>query len=312
VTTIAAVYPGARATRRPSSYATSHRIEEVDLTLPGGRRVALLLKHLGRGSLVPAARGAKPSFLDDPLRELEVYRRVLTPLDLGTPRLHAAAEPTDRSGGWLLLERVDGSPLWQLGDLAGWDSAARWLAVFHRESARLLPPPASSRLLVCDADYFALWPARAARLQSSRSRAERARLRWLRRGWPAVVDRLCALPPAIVHGEFYPSNVLVAGERVCPVDWELAAIGPAALDLAALVSGGWSAGDRRRLVEGYHQAAGAAGGSRSLDELVQDVGHAQLHVCMQWLGWTAGWQPPPEHERDWLVEAVALAEELGW
>jgi len=35
------------------------------------------------------------------------------------------------------------------------------------------------------------------------------------------------------------------------------------------------------------------------------------HLALQWLGWSADWTPPPEHARDWLVEALAAAERLG-
>src|SRR5687768_18215786 len=42
---------------------------------------------------------------------------------------------------------------------------------------------------------------------------------------------LDSLPEMLFHGEFYPSNVLVDASarptRVCPIDWEMAARGPA-------------------------------------------------------------------------------------
>ena len=44
------------------------------------------------------------------------------------------------------------------------------------------------------------------------------------------MDRLVRLPRTLIHGELYPSNVIVGRghhrERVCPVDWEMAALGP--------------------------------------------------------------------------------------
>ena len=59
---------------------------------------------------------------------------------------------------------------------------------------------------------------------------------------PSSTERLLALPVGFIHGELYPSNVLV-GERtgrICAVDWEMAGIGPLLLDLAALTSGAWT------------------------------------------------------------------------
>ncbi len=51
-----------------------------------------------------------------------------------------------------------------------------------------------------------------------------------------ALARLAGLPAVFVHGEFYASNILVSPGRVCPVDWEMAGIGPGVLDLAALAT----------------------------------------------------------------------------
>jgi thiamine kinase-like enzyme len=53
-----------------------------------------------------------------------------------------------------------------------------------------------------------------------------------------------------LDGEYYASNIVVAGQRVCPVDWELAGAGPGLLDLAALTTG-WSYADRAAIAAAY-------------------------------------------------------------
>jgi thiamine kinase-like enzyme len=118
------------------------------------------------------------------------------------------------------------------------------------------------------------------------------------------------MPKTVIHGEFYASNVLVAGDlaspRVCPVDWELAAAAPGLIDLAALVSGGWGDEDREALVSAY----GAALGWGSFSARRLDL--ARLHLAVQWLGWAGpGWSPPSGQRQDWLGEGLALAERLG-
>jgi thiamine kinase-like enzyme len=118
-----------------------------------------------------------------------------------------------------------------------------------------------------------------------------------------VVERLEALPKTLVHGELYASNVLVGDDRVCPVDWELAGIGPAVLDVAALTMG-WADDERRLLVDVYRSAA-----NEPPDE--QDVDRAALHLAVQWLGWSDGWTPPPEHAHDWHAALPALMERAG-
>jgi aminoglycoside phosphotransferase (APT) family kinase protein len=240
-----------------------------------------LLKDLRRSELEPQALLAKPDFLHDTGREAEAYR-LLAPVRLGVPHCHHAGPD------WLLLEKVPGIELWQIGDLQTWAEAARWLARLHRSFAG--SPPASPTLLRYDAAYFALWAPRAVErypeLAALATEHERA------------VDLLASLPVTFVHGEFYPSNVLVAGDRIAPVDWEMAGIGPGVLDLAALVAG-WGEEERRALRSAYGD----------VDEIALEA--ARLHVAFQWLGWSSRWTPPNEHAHDWLAEARDAALHLG-
>jgi aminoglycoside phosphotransferase (APT) family kinase protein len=273
--------PIASIGRKPYSYRTSHRIDALDVALVDGTRLELLLKDLRRSELDPRARLAKPAFLHDPGREVEAYR-VLANADLGTPRCYDAGEH------WVLLEKVEGVELWQLGELEAWVAAARWLARFHSHFARRAP--VSDRLIRYDAGYFTLWPDRAQRGHPVLARVVAA--------YERVVEILSALPTTFVHGEFYASNVLVADERIAAVDWEMAGVGPGILDLAALVTG-WGEEERTAIIAGYGDVP-----SQALDA-------AQLHLALQWLGWSRDWSPPPEHARDWVADAMTAAERLG-
>jgi len=98
---------------------------------------------------------------------------------------------------------------------------------------------------------------------------------------------------------------------VCPIDWEVAAVGPGLIDLAALITGGWNDQERSALVRAY----AAAGSSREpsaakLDEIGETLDYCRLHLAVQWLGWEPSWSPPAEHRQDWLAEATRLARAL--
>ena len=289
--------------RRPNSYCSSFAIEDVDLTFDDGQPLSLVFKDVSASSLTAEAGGAKPAALLDPDREIAAYRDVLGPGGLDVPACYGAvAEP--RSGRyWLFLEAVDGVPLWQTGDPAAWDAAARWLADLHGH-----PPPSRHRhLLRYDAGYLRAWIDRAV------SYAPDGALAAVAAGWERVIDRLSAWPCTFVHGEFYPSNVLVrhgtAGPAVVPVDWEMAGIGPGLLDLAALTSGDWTPADRERLALVYRDALPPAARPRP-GELLEALAYCRLYVAVQWLGWSREWSPPAEHAHDWLADALGLAEEL--
>jgi len=85
----------------------------------------------------------------------------------------------------------------------------------------------------------------------------------------------------------------------------MAAIGPAAMDLAALTAG-WDEAERERLMLAYAGATGEAAAST----LEADVDRCRLHFALQWLGWSPEWRAPREHAHDWLGEALALAGSL--
>jgi thiamine kinase-like enzyme len=126
-------------------------------------------------------------------------------------------------------------------------------------------------------------------------------------GYEAVVERLASLPTTLVHGELYASNVIVGEGRVCPVDWELAGIGPGVLDVAALTTG-WPDSERSMLADEYRRALVRP---PDADRFAADLDCASLHLALQWLGWSPGWTPPPEHVRDWRAELPKLVERVG-
>ena len=302
-------------TRRPYRYATSAPLEEIRVRTGEGEELAAILKDLSRERLLDDARNSKPVFLHEPLRELETYRRILSPAGIG-PRCIAAVAREDPPRYWLLIEKVPGVELWQVGELSVWEEVAGWLGRFHSRFAGRLDEvrAANPHLLELSDGWFRSWVerARAALAESTDRRASPLR-RGLER-YEEVIDPLAALPRTFVHGELYPSNVLVVREddpvRVCPVDWEMAAIGPGSIDLAALV-GGWGAAERESLVAAYRRGlAGAGATAPDPEALVADLSRARLQLALQWLGWSSEWRPPREHAHDWVGEALALTEEL--
>jgi len=110
--------------QRPCPYRTSYELHELDIKLADGELLRLVLKSVGRGSLDPAALEAKPEFMHDPLREIEVYRTLLDSAGLGTPRFYGSVVAPDRDRYWLLIENVEGEVLWQVGELEVWREAA--------------------------------------------------------------------------------------------------------------------------------------------------------------------------------------------
>src|SRR5690348_7306335 len=75
-------------TRQPSPYQSSFSLEALDVRLADGIDLALLFKNLSWEALPPEVRHAKPAFLYDPLREIDVYRSLLAPDGFGTAHFY--------------------------------------------------------------------------------------------------------------------------------------------------------------------------------------------------------------------------------
>ena len=305
----------ASITRRPSEYRTSFVLDEVDILLGNGEVLRLVAKNVARSALTDVARNAKPAFLSHPLREIQVYRELLNPSCLGPPRFHGSLIDEASDTYWLFIERLSGAELYQIGEIDIWKQVARWLAHFH---ARFESDDALSRaaaavpLIRYDCEFFRTWRDRALAFSSRWPKQAYDRMRWLEKRYDLVIERLAALPSTVIHGEFYASNVLVeplpVPTRVAPVDWELAAIGPGLIDLAALTAGSWSEKERLSIANAYF---GARDRQKPVDELLDDLRLCRLHLAVQWLGWSDSWIPPREHTHDWLSEAIHLAEEMS-
>jgi aminoglycoside phosphotransferase (APT) family kinase protein len=273
----------------------------------------LVLKDLSPSSALHSGRGVRPDFVVDAMREIETYRLILAGRQ-GTAKCYAAVTDHSTQQYWLLLERVPGIELYQSADLHAWQAVARWLSQLHIWGSGLAGSVADdAHLLRHTRSFYARWMQRALGHSSGR---QRMALRWLAERHERVIERLVALPWTFIHGEFYASNVLVEMDgsdvlRVCAVDWEMAALGPGLMDLAALTVGSWTSVQRAQIVDAYRRALGdgspdGIGGS----EFDAALDHCRYQIAIQWLGWSNGWRPPAQHATDWLGEALSAADRL--
>ena len=97
----------------------------------------------------------------------------------------------------------------------------------RRPPAPELDRRGEARLIEHDAAFYRRWMERARGFAvDPRRGGAAARVEWLGERHDQVVEALLAMPQTVAHGEFYASNVLVADNRVAPVDWELAESAP--------------------------------------------------------------------------------------
>src|SRR5262249_18789030 len=150
----------------------------------------------------------KPNFLYNPLREINTYQEILAKNRLGTAHFYGAVVRPGEDRFWLFLEKVPGMRLCQVGDYSAWLQAARWLARLHlRFSGESDSLNRSAPLLRYDTAFYALWLKRVEMFQSVGLR--QATWESLVSDYDRAIERLIRLPSTLIHGEFYPSNILV-------------------------------------------------------------------------------------------------------
>jgi aminoglycoside phosphotransferase (APT) family kinase protein len=186
------------------------------------------------------------------------------------------------------------------------ERAARRIGTFHERASEAVP---DDRLDRYDARMFAFWASRAAsRLPD---------VPWLARvcdAFPSFASSLQGTSSTMIHGEFYPQNVLVSTEEIMAVDWEWAGMGLGEIDLAALTEN-WAESTIAACTAAYAQSRRI----HPADKLFRKrLAASQLYLHLRWLG---GRKPCPMGEEARTKDAStsslrlenvhSLAAELG-
>jgi aminoglycoside phosphotransferase (APT) family kinase protein len=237
--------------------------------------------------------------------EAEIYRRVLVATGLPVPRFYGAAAAGPAGEVWLAIGYLEPSlRLRDSRDLSHWENAAAWSGRFHAEQEARNGEASLSFMIEYDAAYYAGWARRTVEYAAALD----LNFPWLaglcQRAQTALLDLLDGTR-TVIHGEYYPKNLLVNDGTIYPVDWESAALGRGEIDLATLT-------DRcdpeivLRCERAYQQARWPQGAPL---DFIRALDLARLYVHLRWLG------AEPGHKlrrRAWRCDEVrALGERLG-
>ncbi|HEX3715704.1 MAG TPA: aminoglycoside phosphotransferase family protein [Trebonia sp.] len=260
------VSPGARVAgctvRALPGGAVARRVDQLTLHLAGGGPLELVRKEVPAHEIagLRAAQAVRPDATAVP--ELVAWGPgwLITPLAPGMPLAGDGPPPADLFESLARLHhRYQGgaglSPAIPRITPAWWRALCReWVDPGLREHAARHPPPVIARARALT--------ARAASI-------------------PAAAELLSELTPTLLHGDVHPGNVLVAAGRATLIDWGSSRVGPAALDLANLVTAD-SAG-AARYGQTWEQLSG-----QPLPPAVTGPGYrwAALQIPVQYLPWT--------------------------
>lgn len=229
---------------------SSHPIQRLRLVLDDGSRLSVVFKEL------------RPHPAREVRREVAVYERLLDGGRFGAP-LRYASTGAAAGPSWLFLEDLDGRRLDRCG-WRRWPQASHWLGRLHsagRARAALLPTLGC--LVEHDGGFYAgLAAAARERLRVEGQTGALARLDALAGAIDGAANVLAAQPRTLLHGDASAHNLMICDGRLRAVDWEWAAVGPAAWDVDKLLAG---CGARKaELLAAYEGALGVTLDRRAL------------------------------------------------
>jgi aminoglycoside phosphotransferase (APT) family kinase protein len=239
--------------------------------------------------------------------EAEVYQRILRHLPVSLPGFYGTVSRRNSDNLWLVLEHVDRSYRLDLApDNCAMIAAAAWAGRFH-DLTQDLSEETTSFLQVYDADYYAGWSRRT----WAQAKGRLPRNHWLeaicRRYEDEIVPVLTQGPPAIIHGEYTPNNVLWRDGQIFPVDWESAAVGAAEIDLAVLLIA-WDRRTSRACEQSYRKALRRGAAVADFDSRVDA---ARMYVTFRWLADAPEGSSPGGGQWPWyLKELRRIADRL--
>jgi len=212
--------------------------------------------------------------------EAYVYEQVLGQASGSTPAFFGRHRDQRTGDTWLFIEALDSKSIantHRLDTRAALPATAAWIGRFHAAWAR--PGRWPSRIKRYDARYVHGFIDRVIAF----SKGCRRQYPWLVPVCARAdefVSVLLAAEPTIVHGECYPGNIVYENGRVCPVDWESAAVAAGELDLAALTEG-WRPEIVAACEEEYAKARWPAGAPPAF---VRTLSAARIYWAFRWLG----------------------------
>ena len=295
--------------RQTNAYTSTAASEIVTCELEQGDRLQFFCKYSGAQSHNTGDHRGGVAY------EAKVYRRLLQKLPLSTPKFYGVHVDDTRGETWLILEYLNHAlPISE----APWSKtgckeakpvalfkAARWLGFFHMLGEDPRTQDSVGFLSTYDTEYYTGWARRTVQF----ARPLHRKFPWLTvlcKDLDRSVAPILETSKVVVHGEYYPMNILLCSGMVFPVDWESTAFALGEIDLASLTDG-WPAAIARDCVNEYIHVRWPNGAPPDSE---RRYSAAQLYWCLRWLGdrqdWTLDQSMLPYFER-----LRSLAERLG-
>ena len=210
--------------RQPNVYTSTYPSEIVSCLLQNGRTIQIFCKYGSEKYIDPRGN------ID---YESKIYRSILQPLHVSSPVFYGMHNDVEKHETWLFLEYIDRALRLIHTETEPVIQAAGWIGKFHAATEAHLLKASQEFLLSYDVEYY-LALTRQTLILSGQFHCRPAWLSTLCRRVNEVASLLLPEKQTVIHGEYYPKNILYQDGIVRPIDWQTAAIAAGEIDLATL------------------------------------------------------------------------------
>ena len=281
--------------REPNAQAAYYPSEIVTCRFRERHIRQLLLKYAVNPDEMQGGRLTGPKY------ERLVYEHVLNHRQFSVPAFYGCHLDPVSGAIWSVTEYLEGAVQAHktYPQAQGLGRAAGWIGAFHAAGEQEIRLNGAPPLHRHDAPFYRRWAEWTLDYEGSRQ----PWLRQLVRRYDEAIDHLVAQPQVVVHGDYFADNILVRGDTVNPVDWELAGVGTGEVDLAALIVG-WET-EQDVLDRCRHEYEMARWGESPRAGLARALDTAMLHVLFVLLGEDASL--PNRETRLWRLHLLEVA-----
>lgn len=180
--------------------------------------------------------------------------------------------------------------------------AAAWIGKFHN----IYQNNSSDFVKVYDRNYYIFW---SERFRNS-IKTHHDNLPWLMslaNYYDENIERLITCDQTIIHGEYYPKNILLKEGKIYPVDWESAALAAGEIDLASLIEG-WDIENAKAAKEAYKKSRWPNGIINNVD-FENRLLLARIYFHFWW--WEENFDVFNLNDNETLLQMQQLSKEAG-
>ena len=208
--------------------------------------------------------------------EAKIYREILSKINLPVAEYFGLIH-LENNNLCLVIEFLENAELlFRSLEENQLEKSIKWIAEFHSAFQDNYP----SDIPKYTSEYYLIWPDKVEKIVSGLD----GRYPWIKNitgFFNRNINILTNAPLTLIHGEYYPNNILIHQGQIKPIDWESVAIAPGEIDLASSIDGHDEI-TKNNAIETYIKTRKL--NSQEINQLNNVLLMAQLYFHFRWIG----------------------------